>query len=173
MGGGEGGTPPETLLLFRRNNNNGSGGVLPGPLWPRRENERNERLLYIRNLKREKNEKKEPHIRMIALAYEGMPSKKKMSEPQFIRLSSNSFVCLPIHSSVFTPKKSRNPNSLVCLPIHSYVFPPKKSLNPNSFVCLQIHSYVFQTKLCISIPSSVFQFIRMSSNSFVCLPKKN
>ena len=66
-------------------------------------------------------------------------------------------------------KKKLKPNSFVCLPIHSYVFPPKRSLNPNSFVCLQIHSYIFQKKHCISIPSSVFQFIRMSSNSFVCL----
>ena len=78
------------------------------------------------------------------------------------------FVCIPIHSYVFGKKKLK-PNSFVCLPIHSYVFPPKRSLNPNSFVCLQIHSYIFQKKNCISIPSSVFQFIRMSSNSFVCL----
>ena len=68
-------------------------------------------------------------------------SSEKKIEAQFIRMSSNSFVCLP----------------------------PKRSLNPNSFVCLQIHSYIFQKKHCISIPSSVFQFIRMSSNSFVCL----
>ena len=43
-------------------------------------------------------------------------SRKKKAERQFIRTSTNSFVCLPL----------------------------KKSLNPNSFVCLQIHSYVFQ-----------------------------
>ena len=67
-------------------------------------------------------------------------------------------------------EKKLKPNSFVCLPIHSYVFPPKRSLNPNSFVCLQIHSYIFQKKtlhlnsfVCIPIHSYVFQFIRMSS----------
>ena len=52
---------------------------------------------------------------------------QKKAEPQFIRVSSNSFRCMPS-------------NSFVCLPIHSYVFSPKKSRNPNSFVCLPIHS---------------------------------
>ena len=60
-------------------------------------------------------------------------------------------------------KKKLKPNSFVCLPIHSYVFPPKRSLNPNSFVCLQIHSYIFQK-------NTASQFLRLYSNSFVCLP---
>ena len=83
-------------------------------------------------------------------------SSEKKIEAQFIRMSSNSFVCLP-------PKRSLNPNSFVCLQIHSYIFQKNTAsqflrLYSNSFVCLPIHSYVFSAGM-----------VGMSSNSFVCL----
>ena len=55
-------------------------------------------------------------------------------------------------------------NAFLCLPIHSYVF--GKYYDDYYYY----YDYYYQKKKhCISIPSSVFQFIRMSSNSFVCL----
>jgi hypothetical protein len=107
---------------------------------------------------------------------------------QFIRMSSNSFVCQP------------KANSFVCRPIHSYVFlqtfcePQFICMSSTSFVCLPkksfwtpIHSYVVQvfrmsstSFVCLPqksfwtpIHSHVVQAFRMSSNSFVCLPKTN
>ena len=85
---------------------------------------------------------------------------------QFIRISSKNkictpVVCLPIHSNIF--QKKLNPKSFVCLPIHSYIFP--KNWTP-------IHSHVFQFIHTSSKKQSEHQFIRMSSNSFVYLPKK-
>ena len=56
---------------------------------------------------------------MIALRYERMPSKKKKSEPEFIRMSSNSFVCL-------LPKKKSEPQ-FIRMSSNSFVsLPPKK-----------------------------------------------
>ena len=79
---------------------------------------------------------------MIALRYERMPSKKK-SEPQFIRMSSNSFVCL-------LPQKKSEPQ-FIRMSSNSFVsLPPQKKAEPQFIVCIPMHSYVFQ-------------FIRMSS----------
>ena len=105
-----------------------------------------------------------------------MSSTKKLNA-QFIRISSNSFIYLPkkifdplIHSYIFQfiymfSKKSLNPNSFVCFPIHAYVF-QKKSKPP-------IHSYIFQFMHMFSKKNLNPQFIRISSNSFICLPKKS
>ena len=73
---------------------------------------------------------------------------RRKSEPQFIRMCANSFVYLP------SPKKLNHiepqcirmsSNSFVYLPISSYIF-PLKNMNPNSFVYLPIHSYIFSRK---------------------------
>ena len=88
------------------------------------------------------NQKQEPHTKLWG-----------KNCIQFIRISSNSFVCLPkkiepqfvriSSNSIRMSSKKLNTYFFVYLPIHSYVFPPKKK-----------------------------QFIRMTSNSFVCLPPK-
>ena len=67
---------------------------------------------------------------------------KKKIEAQFIRMSSNSFVCLP-------PQKKPEPQ-FIRMSSNSFIYIPKKNaasqflrLYSNSFVCLPIHSYVF------------------------------
>ena len=66
----------------------------------------------------------------------------KKIEAQFIRMSSNSFVCLP-------PQKKPEPQ-FIRMSSNSFIYIPKKNtasqflrLYSNSFVCLPIHSYVF------------------------------
>ena len=140
-------------------------------------------------------------------------SSEKKIEAQFIRMSSNSFVCLPpqkkpepqfirmsSNSFIYSKKNTASQflrlysNSFVCLPIHSYVFSAGMvGMSSNSFVCLlggdggwragmvgggggtRLYLFIFSRGgggarniiiLC------VFQCIRMSSNSFVCLRKK-
>ena len=104
--------------------------------------------------------------------------------PQFIRMSSNSFVYLPKtksapqsyvfqlirisfrknwtpnHSYVFqsiriSSQKKTEPQ-FIRMSSNSFIHLPKNNLNTNSFVCLPIHSYIFQKN--------------QNPNSFVCLP---
>ena len=158
---------------------------------------------------------------------------RKKMETQFIRMSSNSIACLPIHWRGVPPPNQyyyfaeikggtlfirTSSNSFVCLPpqkkpepqfirmsSNSFIYSKKNTasqflrLYSNSFVCLPIHSYVFSAgmvgggrgwwveggeRLYLFIFSRggggarniiilcVFQCIRKSSNSFVCLRKK-
>ena len=92
---------------------------------------------------------------------------------QCIRMSSNSFVCL--RKKIETQFIRMSSNSFACLPIHWRGVPP-----PNQYYYFAeikggtpIHSYVFQF-IRMSSPQKKPepQFIRMSSNSFICIPKK-
>jgi hypothetical protein len=117
------------------------------------------------------------------------------SESQFIRMCSNSYVCLPIHSCsnqkpihsysvqfirTSSSKIFLNPNSFVCLPLPSYVFGKKSFWTPSHSYVVQVFRMSSTSFVCFPqksfwtpIHSYVVQVFRMSSNSFVCLPKTN
>ena len=77
-------------------------------------------------------------------------------QPQFIRMSSNSFVYL-------LPPKNLNPNSYVCQFIR--IFSLSKKIEPQ-FIRMTANSFIY-----LPSPKKIKpQFIRMSSNSFVYLP---
>ena len=65
-----------------------------------------------------------------------MSSSQKKPEPQFIRMSSNSFIYIPKKNTASQFLRLYS-NSFVCLPIHSYVFSAGMvGMSSNSFVCL-------------------------------------
>ena len=80
-------------------------------------------------------------------------------QPQFIRMSSNSFVYLPppkiwtpIHSYVcqfirISSLSKKNEPQFIRVSSNSFVYLPlHKNLIPNSFVYFPIHSYIFHLK---------------------------
>ena len=92
-------------------------------------------------------------------------------QPQFIRMSSNSFVYLPppkiwtpIHSYVcqfirISSLSKKNEPQFIRVSSNSFVYLPlHKNLIPNSFVYFPIHSYIFHLKkksVCSAVCTSL------------------